>query len=74
VWLDDVVDDFPCAWEPSVVYNAPLGLYVMANWDMSLSPEGKYFARASYVGIWTAPQPRGPWGAGARGERADAGG
>jgi hypothetical protein len=56
-----IVDDLPYAWEPSIVYNAPLGLYLMANWGMSLSPEGTYFAGPSYLGIWTAPEPWGPW-------------
>jgi hypothetical protein len=54
-------DDFPYAWMPSVVYNAPLGLYMMVNWGMNCSSEGIYFAKPSYLGIWTAAHPWGPW-------------
>jgi hypothetical protein len=51
----------PYAWHPSVVYNAPLGVYMMANWGMGCSPDGAWFGKPSYLGFWTAPQPWGPW-------------
>ncbi|MCL5997835.1 MAG: DUF4185 domain-containing protein [Chloroflexi bacterium] len=51
----------PYAWHPSVVYNAPLGLYMMANWGMGTAPDGLWFGKPSYLGFWTAPQPWGPW-------------
>ena len=51
----------PYAWHPSVVYYAPLGLYLMANWGMSCSPTGHWFDKPNYLGFWTAPQPWGPW-------------
>ena len=51
----------PYAWHPSVVYVAPLGLYLMANWGMSCSPTGHWFDKPNYLGFWTAPQPWGPW-------------
>jgi len=50
----------PYAWQPSVVYNAPLGVYMMANWGMG-TEEGVWFRRASYLGIWIAGTPWGPW-------------
>jgi hypothetical protein len=49
------------AWHPSVVYYAPLKLYLMANWGMGQSPDGEWFAKPSYLGFWTAPEPWGPW-------------
>src|SRR4051812_16211178 len=49
------------AWHPSVVYDAPLGVYVMANWGMGCAPDGKWFGKPSYLGFWTAPHPWGPW-------------
>ncbi len=51
----------PYAWHPSVVYNAPLGVYMMVNWGMGCSPDGMWFGRPSYLGFWTAPRPWGPW-------------
>ena len=51
----------PYAWHPSVVYNAPLGVYMMANWGMGCGPDGDWFGKPSYLGFWTAPQPWGPW-------------
>jgi len=51
----------PYSWHPSVVYNAPLGLYIMVNWGMGSADDGMWFGRPSYLGFWTAPQPWGPW-------------
>ena len=51
----------PYAWHPSVVYNAPLGVYMMANWGMGCAPDGMWFGKPSYLGFWIAPQPWGPW-------------
>jgi len=51
----------PYSWHPSVVYNAPLGLYMMVNWGMGCGGDGMWFGKASYLGFWTAPQPWGPW-------------
>jgi len=58
-WVNRTVH--PYAWHPSVVYYAPLGLYLMANWGMGCSPEGKWFGKPSYLGFWTAPSAWGPW-------------
>ena len=51
----------PYAWHPSVVYNAPLEVYMMTNWGMGCAPDGMWFGKPSYLGFWTAPQPWGPW-------------
>lgn len=51
----------PYAWHPSVVYNAPLGAYLMVNWGMGCSPEGDWFGKPSYLGFWIARDPWGPW-------------
>lgn len=49
------------AWLPSVVYNAPLGLYLMANWGVGCSSDGTWFTKPSYLGFWIARNPWGPW-------------
>lgn len=51
----------PYAWHPSVVYNAPLDCYMMANWGMASAADGMWFDRPSYLGFWVADQPWGPW-------------
>lgn len=51
----------PYSWHPSVVYNAPLGLYMMANWGMGCTEDGMWFGKPSYLGFWVALRPWGPW-------------
>lgn len=51
----------PYAWHPGVVYNAPLGLYMMSSWGMAVSEDGMWFDGPSYLGFWVARQPWGPW-------------
>jgi len=51
----------PYAWHPSIVYNAPLGVYLMANWGMGCDADGMWFGKPSYLGFWVAPEPWGPW-------------
>jgi hypothetical protein len=51
----------PYAWQPSVVYFAPSREYVMTSWGMGVSNDGKWFAKPSYLGFWTARQLWGPW-------------
>jgi hypothetical protein len=58
-WVNTQVH--PYAWHPSVVYYAPCNCYLMTNWGMGCSPEGRWFGKPSYLGFWTAPQPWGPW-------------
>jgi hypothetical protein len=53
--------EHPYAWHPSIVYNAGLGVYMMANWGMGTDDSGKWFVKPSYLGLWVADQPWGPW-------------
>ncbi len=48
-------------WHPSVVYNAPLGVFIMANWGMGRSADGTGLDQPSYLGFWLAEHPWGPW-------------
>jgi hypothetical protein len=58
-WVNTKVH--PYSWHPSVVYDAPLGVYLMANWGMGCAPDGMWFGKPSYLGFWSAPHPWGPW-------------
>lgn len=58
-WVNTKVH--PYAWQPSVVYNEPLGLYMMTTWGMGCTPDGTWFGKPSYLGLWVARQPWGPW-------------
>lgn len=51
----------PWSWMPSVAYNPPLGLYMMASWGTASSHTGKWFDKPSYLGFWVASNPWGPW-------------
>ena len=52
----------PYGWQPSVVYNAPLDIYMMTNWGTGVEKSsGDWFTKPSYLGFWTAPKPWGPW-------------
>jgi hypothetical protein len=51
----------PYAWQPSVVYNEPLGVYLMSSWGMGNTPDGTWFGKPSYLGFWAAKHPWGPW-------------
>ena len=58
-WVNSKIH--PYAWHPSVVYNAPLGVYMMVNWGMGCTSHGMWFGKPSYLGFWTAQKPWGPW-------------
>lgn len=58
-WVN--LHDHPWAWMPSVVYNAPLGVYLMTSWGTGVAPDGYWFGKPSYLGFWVAPNPWGPW-------------
>jgi hypothetical protein len=49
------------SWVPSVVYNVPLGVYMMASWGVGVASDGSMFGKPSYLGLWVAPEPWGPW-------------
>ena len=58
-WVN--VSGVPHAWQPSVAYDPPLGVYIMANWGNGIGPDGAGFVKPCYIGFWTAPNPWGPW-------------
>jgi hypothetical protein len=58
-WVNKTVH--PYAWHPSIVYNAPLDLYMMTNWGMGTARDGRWFSKPSYRGFWFAKHPWGPW-------------
>ena len=58
-WVNTKVH--PYAWHPSVIYNAPLEVYIMVNWGMGCGPDGMWFGKPSYLGFWIASKPEGPW-------------
>jgi hypothetical protein len=49
------------SWLPSVIYNEPLGLYLMASAGVGCAPDGTEFGKASYLGFWVSATPWGPW-------------
>jgi hypothetical protein len=61
----------PYAWQPSVIYNASLGLYMMTSWGAGtgsgIEPfsgqyiDGLWFTKPSYLGFWISQNPWGPW-------------
>jgi hypothetical protein len=56
------VGKIPYCWQPSVTYNAPLGMFMMASWGWDFGAEATTApSRPSYLGFWTAPHPWGPW-------------
>lgn len=49
------------SWVPSVVYNEPLGLYMMVTCGIGCAPDGTEFGKPSYLGFWVSTTPWGPW-------------
>jgi hypothetical protein len=49
------------SWVPSVVYNEPLGLYLMASAGIGCAADGTEFGKPSYLGLWVSTTPWGPW-------------
>jgi hypothetical protein len=58
-WVNKTLN--PYAWQPCVVYVAPLRTYLMTTWGMGTDADGRWFAKPSYLGFWAAPEPWGPW-------------
>jgi hypothetical protein len=46
---------------PSVTFNSSLDLYMMASWGIGCTPEGTWFGKPSYLGLWVSKNPWGPW-------------
>ena len=49
------------SWLPSVVWNEPLGLYMMSSAGIGCAPDGTEFGKPSYLGLWVSDNPWGPW-------------
>jgi len=54
LFADDLVVE---SWLPSVVYNEPLGLYLMASAGIGCAPDGTEFGKPSYFGVWASSTP-----------------
>jgi hypothetical protein len=48
-------------WTPSVTSNAPLRLYMITSWETGQPPNGELFGGPSYLDLWVASRPWGPW-------------
>lgn len=55
-----VPPESPWSWLPSVAYNAPLGVYLMANCS-GINGGTCIAVEPTYLGLWVAPDPWGPW-------------
>ena len=51
----------PYSWHPSLIYNKPLGQYMMLNWGMGVGENSDWFEKPSYLGCWVSDYPWGPW-------------
>lgn len=51
----------PSGWSVSVVYNEPLGVYMMAGQGTGLASNGGWFGKPSYLGLWVSATPWGPF-------------
>jgi hypothetical protein len=51
----------PSGWSTALAYNAPLGLYMMVAQGTGPGEDGRWFGKPSYLGVWTAPRPWGPF-------------
>lgn len=49
------------SWLPSVVYNERRGVYMMSSAGIGCAPDGTAFGKPSYLGLWIASTPWGPW-------------
>ncbi len=49
------------SWLPSIVYNEPLGLYLMISAGIGCAADGTEFGKPSYLGVWVSSTPDGPW-------------
>jgi len=49
------------SWLPSVVYNEPLSLYLMASAGIGCAADGTEYGKPSYLGLWVSSTPWGPW-------------
>jgi len=61
-WVSDRMPGAaPSGWWISATYNAPLDLYMLAASGTGRGSTGGWFGKPSYLGIWVAPTPWGPF-------------
>ena len=64
-WVNERTDSgasHPFGWQTSIVYNEPLGVYMMAAWGNGVNvPTDPWFTNPSYLGFYISPTPWGPW-------------
>lgn len=62
-WISSnkVQGQFTMGWSVSVVYNEPLGVYMMAAQGIGLAGNGGWYGKPSYLGFWVASTPWGPF-------------
>lgn len=49
------------SWLPSVTWNEGLGVYMMASAGIGCAEDGTEFGKPSYLGLYVADRPWGPW-------------
>lgn len=49
------------SWLPSITWNERLGLFIMASAGIGSAPDGTAFGKPSYLGLYVAEKPWGPW-------------
>lgn len=55
---DGVVE---AGWTANVVYNEPLGVYILVAQGQGSGADGGWFGKPSYLGFWVAETPWGPF-------------
>ncbi|HEU4721172.1 MAG TPA: DUF4185 domain-containing protein [Gemmatimonadaceae bacterium] len=58
-WVND--NGLSHAWQPSLAFNEALGVYMMVVWGHGRGPNSDEFSSPSYLGMFVARKPWGPW-------------
>jgi len=62
-WIssNSVDGQFTMGWSVNVVYNPPLGLYMLVANGIGVAENGGWYGKPSYLGFWVAANPWGPF-------------